>query len=94
MWVIFLDISPGSSRWSGDGRVTRDATAHVCLIGAHARPGEPPVRLGVPLLDEYLRFLSGRCRPNTVWAAAWDLKVFPWLARNLETCSRPTCWRL
>jgi site-specific recombinase XerD len=48
----------------------------VCLIGAHARPGEPPVRLGVPLLDEYLRFLSGRCRPNTVLAAAYDLKVF------------------
>jgi site-specific recombinase XerD len=48
----------------------------LCLIGAHARPGEPPVRLGVPLLDEYLRFLSGRCRPNTVFAAAYDLKVF------------------
>jgi hypothetical protein len=39
----------------------------VCLIGAHARPGGPPVRLGVPLLEEYLRFLSGRCRPNTVF---------------------------
>jgi hypothetical protein len=24
-----------------------------CLSGAHARAGEPPVRLGVPLLDEY-----------------------------------------
>jgi hypothetical protein len=48
----------------------------VCLIGVHARPGEPPVRLGVPLLDEYVRFLSGRCRPNTVLASAYDLKVF------------------
>jgi integrase/recombinase XerD len=47
----------------------------VCLIGPHARPGEP-VRLGVPLVDEYLGFLSGRCRPNTVLAAAYDLKVF------------------
>jgi hypothetical protein len=28
------------------------------------------------LLDEYLRFLAGRCRPNTVLAAAYDLKVF------------------
>jgi site-specific recombinase XerD len=34
------------------------------------------VRLGVPQLDEYLRFLAGRCRPNTVLAAAFDLKVF------------------
>lgn len=32
--------------------------------------------LGVPLLDDYLRFVSGRCRPHTVLAAAFDLKVF------------------
>ncbi|HET6919505.1 MAG TPA: tyrosine-type recombinase/integrase [Jiangellaceae bacterium] len=48
----------------------------LCLIRPHARAGEPSARLGVPLLDEYLRFLSGRCRPNTVLAAAYDLKVF------------------
>jgi hypothetical protein len=48
----------------------------VCLIDAHGRAGEPPALLGVPLLDEYLRFVSGRCRPNTVLAAAYDLKVF------------------
>jgi site-specific recombinase XerD len=34
------------------------------------------VRLGVPLLDEYLEFLAGRCRPNTVLAVAYDLQVF------------------
>jgi site-specific recombinase XerD len=34
------------------------------------------VRLGVPLLDEYLEFLAVRCRPNTVLAVAYDLKVF------------------
>jgi len=34
------------------------------------------VRLGVPLLDEYLEFLAGRCRPNMVLAVAYDLKVF------------------
>ena len=34
------------------------------------------VRLGVPLVDDYLEFLEGRCRPNTVLAAAYDLKVF------------------
>jgi integrase len=30
----------------------------------------------VPLADVYLEFLGGRCRPNTVRAAAYDLKVF------------------
>lgn len=29
-----------------------------------------------PLIDAYLGFLEGRCRPNTVLAAAYDLKVF------------------
>jgi hypothetical protein len=48
----------------------------LCLIRPQARPGEPPARLGVPLPDDYLRFVAGRCRPNTVLAAAYDLKVF------------------
>ena len=30
----------------------------------------------MPLLDEYLEFLAGRCRPNTALAVAYDLKVF------------------
>jgi len=30
----------------------------------------------VPVLDEYVDFLAGRCRPNTVLAVAYDLKVF------------------
>jgi hypothetical protein len=34
------------------------------------------VRLGVPLVDDDLEFLEGRCRPNTVLAAASDLSVF------------------
>ena len=48
----------------------------LCLIRPHACAGESPVVLGVPLLDEYLGFVAGRCRPNTVLAAAYDLKVF------------------
>jgi integrase/recombinase XerD len=32
--------------------------------------------VGVPLADVYLEFLAGRCRPNTVLAAASDLRVF------------------
>ena len=36
----------------------------------------PGVRLGEPLLDAYLEFVAARCRPNTVLATAFDLKVF------------------
>ena len=32
--------------------------------------------LGEPLLDEYLRFVEARARPNTVLAQSFDLKVF------------------
>ncbi|WP_240961097.1 tyrosine-type recombinase/integrase [Rhodococcus sp. A14] len=34
------------------------------------------IRLGHPLLDDYLRFVAARCRPNSVLAAGYDLKVF------------------
>jgi site-specific recombinase XerD len=30
----------------------------------------------MPLIDDYLEFMEGRCRPNTVLAAAYDLRVF------------------
>jgi integrase len=38
--------------------------------------GQVVVRLGVPVVDDYLEFLAGRCRPNTVLATGYDLKVF------------------
>lgn len=41
-----------------------------------APSGEVSVRLGHELLDDYLTFLAGRARPNSVLAAAFDLKVF------------------
>ena len=47
-----------------------------CLIRSRGPSGEPVVRLGMPLVDDYLEFLTVRCRPNTVLAAAYDLKVF------------------
>lgn len=47
-----------------------------CLIRSRGPSGESVVRLGMPLVDDYLEFLEGRCRPNTVLAAAYDLKVF------------------
>jgi integrase/recombinase XerD len=47
-----------------------------CLIRSSDRFGGPVVRVGVPLAEEYLEFLAGRCRPNTVLAAGYDLRVF------------------
>lgn len=38
--------------------------------------GDLVVRFGVVVLDAYLEFLAVRSRPNTVAAAAYDLKVF------------------
>jgi integrase/recombinase XerD len=47
-----------------------------CLIRSRDRSAGPAVRVGVPLAEEYLEFLAGRCRPNTVLAAGYDLRVF------------------
>jgi integrase/recombinase XerD len=47
-----------------------------CLVRSVGAGDVPVVRLGVRLLDEYLDFVAGRCRPNTVLATAYDLKVF------------------
>jgi hypothetical protein len=48
----------------------------------------------VPLADVYLEFLGGRCRPNTVLAAAYDLKVFfTVVAKPPDQVRLPMCWR-
>lgn len=52
------------------------STVDPCLIRSVTRSGALRVRLGVPLLDEYLEFVGSRCRPNTLLATAFDLKVF------------------
>ena len=44
-----------------------------CLVRAD---GERDYRVGHELVDEFLEFVSGRARPNTVRAYAHDLKVF------------------
>jgi len=36
----------------------------ICLTRSRNASGELVVRLGVRLLDEYLEFLAGRCRPG------------------------------
>ena len=38
--------------------------------------GEVSVRVGHELVDEYLHFLAGRARPNSLVAAGFDLKIF------------------
>jgi integrase/recombinase XerD len=48
----------------------------LCLTGLSGSGCAAGVRLGEPLLDAYLEFVAARCRPNTVLAAAFDLKVF------------------
>jgi site-specific recombinase XerD len=45
-----------------------------CLVVASHHDGAP--RLGHQLLDDYLAMVAARCRPNTVLATAFDLKVF------------------
>ena len=50
------------------------------ISSAEALQSEP---LGDPLLDDYLEFLAVRCRPNSVLAARFDLKVF------LEVVAKP-----
>ena len=50
--------------------------ADVSVVSSRDRHGGLVVRTGIPLVDIYLEFLGGRCRPNTVLAAAYDLKVF------------------
>jgi integrase/recombinase XerD len=47
-----------------------------CLIRYRDRSGAVSVLLGHPLLDDYLEFVSARCRTNTLLATAYDLKVF------------------
>ncbi len=38
--------------------------------------GEVRYRVGHPVVDDFLEFVAGRARPNTVRAYAHDLKVF------------------
>ena len=47
-----------------------------CLIRTSTAGGEARFALGDPLVDSYLAFVAGRCRPNTLRAVAHDLKTF------------------
>src|SRR5262245_54514992 len=47
-----------------------------CLVRVVPGSGQVRYRLGDQLVDRYLEFVAGRCRPNTLRAVAFDLKVF------------------
>ena len=47
-----------------------------CLIRSVAGGEVRALRLGHPLLDDYLEFVAARARANTLLAQAFDLKVF------------------
>ena len=47
-----------------------------CLVRSVSGSGQVRYRLGERLVDRYLEFVAGRCRPNTLRAVAFDLKTF------------------
>jgi integrase/recombinase XerD len=47
-----------------------------CLARSVSSSGLIRYRLGDRLVDRYLDFVAGRCRPNTLRAVAFDLKAF------------------
>ena len=52
------------------------STILPCLIRSVVGTELRSIRLGHPLLDDYLEFVGARARKNTWLAAAYDLKVF------------------
>src|SRR5579884_1115945 len=64
--------------WWGlpDGRRSPPMPLELSVEQSRTPSGELLVRVGHDLLDDYLTFLAGRARPNSVLAAAFDLKVF------------------
>jgi integrase/recombinase XerD len=47
-----------------------------CVVRFVSGSGQIRYRLGERLVDRYLEFVAGRCRPNTLRAVAFDLKAF------------------
>jgi hypothetical protein len=76
MPVIFLSFRPALRRVPCDKGSLAVPAADLCVVRSDDRFGGLVVRVGVPLADVYLEFLGGRRQPNTVLAAAYDLKVF------------------
>ncbi len=66
LWVVFLFGAGEGVFMSWSPRLIRSVSSG----------GRVQVRLGHEVVDGYLEFLAARCRPNTVLAAGFDLKVF------------------
>ncbi len=47
-----------------------------CVVRARGADGSELIRVGHPLLDDYLELVAARARWNTVLATGFDLKVF------------------
>src|SRR5262249_61813914 len=47
-----------------------------CLVRFVSGSGQVRYSLGERLVDRYLEFVAGRCRPDTLRAVAFDLKAF------------------
>ena len=47
-----------------------------CLVRLVSGSGQVRYRLGERLVDRYLEFVAGRCRPDTLRAMAFDLMAF------------------
>ena len=79
MWVILAALGGGEGLWVMPRRGSK-GTHSMSWSPEFQRVdragGEVEVRLGHPVVDRYLEFLAARCRPNTVLAAGFDLKVF------------------
>ena len=77
MRVIFTNESTVDRRrvrWAMRGVAM--SMVRPCLIRTVVGAELRSVRLGHPLLDDYLEFVGARARLNTWLAAAYDLKVF------------------
>ncbi len=60
-----------------------------CLVRSVSPSGRACYSLGDPLVDRYLAFVGGRCRANTLRAAAFDLKTFFTIVRKPPVDVRP-----
>ncbi len=83
-----VDSRQSARRYAGDNSQDRrgvvsvgptgDTQASIMTI-SHDRENDPTTMntgLGESLLDDYLVFVAARCRPNTVLAVMFDLRVF------------------
>src|ERR1700757_1890118 len=76
MWVSIPQFGP-KRRENGRGpRWGAPMLWTPCLVRSRGPDGQVRASLGGPLVDDYLRFVAARSRPNTVLATAYDLKVF------------------